>query len=75
MLPLGRSSDADAPFKIWSKTGTLGDSNETPFTVNRKSVVFYLSVGEPLILIEIVLTRATVRAMLMSAPPTTGSPG
>ena len=52
MLPLGRSSDADAPFKIWSKTGTLGASNVTLLMRNAEASSFCLFVGEPLILNE-----------------------
>ena len=49
MLPLGRRSDAFCvPLRIWSKTGTLGDSKGTPLTVKspapKMALVFWILV-------------------------------
>jgi hypothetical protein len=77
MLPSGRSSDAGVPVKIWSKTGTVGLSNETPLTRNAVPPLFCVFVGESLLVLkeEMVLTRPTVILMLMSAPPAVALPG
>ena len=41
MDPFGRRFDGDTPFIIWSSTGTSGDLNVTPLTVNTGFGIFW----------------------------------